>query len=31
MQFTNCPAANQFINPPYGAGWTLWRAIGISL
>ena len=23
MRFTNVPAANQFINPPYRAGWTL--------
>ncbi len=23
MRFTNCPEANQFINPPYREGWTL--------
>ena len=23
MQFTNCPAANPFVNPPYRQGWTL--------
>ena len=23
MQFTNCPDANAFINPPYRKGWTL--------
>ncbi len=23
VQFTNCPEANQFINPPYRAGWSL--------
>jgi len=23
VRFTNCPEANQFINPPYRAGWTL--------
>lgn len=23
MQFTNAPEANQFVNPPYRAGWTL--------
>ncbi len=23
MRFTNCPEANQFVNPPYRAGWTL--------
>jgi predicted dehydrogenase len=23
MQFTNCPEANRFVNPPYRAGWTL--------
>jgi predicted dehydrogenase len=22
-QFTNCPEANQYLNPPYRAGWTL--------
>jgi len=23
MQFTNCPEANQYVNPPYRDGWTL--------
>ena len=23
MKFTNCPEANQFVNPPYRKGWTL--------
>jgi len=23
MRFTNCPEANQFLNPPYRKGWTL--------
>jgi predicted dehydrogenase len=23
MRFTNCPEANQHVNPPYRAGWTL--------
>jgi predicted dehydrogenase len=23
LQFTNCPEANQFVNPPYRAGWKL--------
>ena len=23
MQFTNCPEANEFVNPPYRDGWTL--------
>jgi predicted dehydrogenase len=23
MRFTNCPEADEFINPPYRAGWTL--------
>ena len=23
QRFTNCPEANQFINPPYRAGWKL--------
>ena len=23
MQFTNCSEANQYVNPPYRAGWTL--------
>lgn len=23
MRFTNCPEANQFVNPPYREGWTL--------
>jgi predicted dehydrogenase len=23
MRFTNCPAANQYVNPPYRAGWRL--------
>jgi predicted dehydrogenase len=23
VKFTNCPAANAFLNPPYRAGWTL--------
>jgi hypothetical protein len=23
MQFTNCPEANQHLNPPYRKGWTL--------
>ena len=23
MQFTNCPEANEFINPPYRKGWSL--------
>jgi len=23
MQFSNCPEANQFLDPPYRAGWTL--------
>ena len=23
MQFTNCPEANAFVNPPYRQGWSL--------
>ena len=23
MRFTNCPDANQYVNPAYRAGWTL--------
>ena len=23
MRFTNCPEANQYVNPPYREGWTL--------
>ena len=23
MQFTNCPEANQYLNPSYRTGWTL--------
>ena len=23
MRFTNCGEANQYVNPPYRAGWTL--------
>jgi len=23
MQFTNCPEANEFVNPPYRKGWSL--------